>query len=195
MSSHLGAVTRTGGFPLQKNKNKKTTKTSCPTSGEKRFIRGYCLYTTFDFKVDEGKERLNPSRDKDEGKHRIRKVEKFCAAFLPPAGAYTSLTSRINGMTTQLKTTFFFKHEDKLGDTLQEMVPVPTNVQTVHQTSSILWFIIERNPDGLELLSPTHGQRYQQQSGQTTPHTSFDQHTQVSHARLRDNEIRKLVVL
>ena len=33
---------------------------SCPTSGE-RLIRGY---TKFDFTVDDGKERLNPSRDK-----------------------------------------------------------------------------------------------------------------------------------
>ena len=36
----------------------------------------------FDFTVDEGKGRLNPSRDKNQGKHRRRKVEKFCVAFL-----------------------------------------------------------------------------------------------------------------
>ena len=45
MSSNLGAVTHTGIFP---------------TSGE-RLIREH---TKFDFTVDEGKERLNPSREK-----------------------------------------------------------------------------------------------------------------------------------
>ena len=55
-------------------------------------------YTKFDFTVDEGKERLNPSRDKNSGKHRRRKVEKSCVT---PAGASTSLTSRINGKKTQ----------------------------------------------------------------------------------------------
>ena len=52
-----------------------------------------------DFTVDERKERLSPSRDKNEGrKHRRRKVdEKFCVT---PAGTSTSLTSRINGNTT-----------------------------------------------------------------------------------------------
>ena len=40
-------------------------------------------YTEFDFTVDEGKERLNPSREKNEGMHRRRKVdEKSCVAFL-----------------------------------------------------------------------------------------------------------------
>ena len=51
---------------------------SCPTSGE-RFFRGY---TKIDFTVDEGKRRLNPSRDENHGKHRKRKVEKSCATFL-----------------------------------------------------------------------------------------------------------------
>ena len=37
------------------------------------------LYTKFDFTVDEGKEWLNPSREKNEGTHRRRKVdEKSC---------------------------------------------------------------------------------------------------------------------
>ena len=36
----------------------------------------------FDFTVDEGKERLNPSREKNQGKHRGRKVEKSCVNFL-----------------------------------------------------------------------------------------------------------------
>ena len=52
-------------------------------------------------------------------------------------------------------------HEDKLCNTLQAMAP--TNVETVHQTSLLH---IESNLDRLGLLSPTHGQRSQQQSGQ-----------------------------
>ena len=44
-----------------------------------RLIRAY---TKFDFTVDEGKERLNPSREKNKGMHRRRKVdEKSCATF------------------------------------------------------------------------------------------------------------------
>ena len=54
-------------------------------------------------------------------------------------------------------------HEDKLYDTLQAMAP--TNVKTVHQTSLLH---IESNLDRLGLLSPTHGQRSQQQSGHIT---------------------------
>ena len=49
-----------------------------PTSGE-RLIRGH---TNFDFTVGEGKRWLNASRDKNEGKHRRRKVEKSCVTFL-----------------------------------------------------------------------------------------------------------------
>ena len=41
----------------------------------------------------------------------------------------------------------------------------PTNVEAVHQTSL---FDIESNHDRVGLLSPTHGQRSQQQSGQIT---------------------------
>ena len=41
----------------------------------------------------------------------------------------------------------------------------PTNVETVHQACL---FHIESNPDRLGLLSPTPGQRFQQQSGQIT---------------------------
>ena len=58
-------------------------------SGE-TFIRGY---TNFDFTVDEGKGRLNLSRDKNEGNHRRKKVEK---SYVTPAGASTSLTSKKN---------------------------------------------------------------------------------------------------
>ena len=39
-------------------------------------------YTKFDFTVDEGQEQLNPSREKNEGKHRRRKVKKPCGTFL-----------------------------------------------------------------------------------------------------------------
>ena len=42
------------------HRHTQTHKKKCPTSGE-RLIRGY---TKFDFAVDEGKVRLNPSRDK-----------------------------------------------------------------------------------------------------------------------------------
>ena len=48
--------------------------------------------------------------------------------------------------------------------TLQAMTP--TNIKTVHQTSVL--HIIESNLDRLGLLSPTHDQRSQQQSGQIT---------------------------
>ena len=54
-------------------------------------------------------------------------------------------------------------HEDKLCYILQALAP--TNVETVHQTSL---FHIESNLDRLGLLSPTHGQRSQQQSEQIT---------------------------
>ena len=87
VSSNLGFVTLTGIFPHQKKKKKKS-----PTS-EERLNR----YTKFDSTVDEGKEWLNPSREKNQGKHRRRKVEKSCVT---PAGTPTNLTSRINGMTT-----------------------------------------------------------------------------------------------
>ena len=48
--------------------------TSCPTSGA-RLFRGYIK---IEFTVDEGKGRLNPSRDRNLGKHHRRKVEKSC---------------------------------------------------------------------------------------------------------------------
>ena len=52
-------------------------------------------------------------------------------------------------------------HEEELCGPLQAMAP--TNVKTIHQTSLLH---IARNLDQLGLLSPTHGQRSQQQSGQ-----------------------------
>ena len=54
-------------------------------------------------------------------------------------------------------------HEDKLRDTLQAMAQ--TNAKTVHQTFLLL---IESNLDRLGLLSPTHGERSQQHSGEIT---------------------------
>ena len=41
----------------------------------------------------------------------------------------------------------------------------PTNIKTVHQTSSLH---IESNLDRLGMLSPTHDQRYQQKNGKIT---------------------------
>ena len=55
-------------------------------------------------------------------------------------------------------------HEDKVCDIVQVMAPT-NNVEMVHQTSL---FHLESNPDRLGLLSPTHGQRSQKQSGQIT---------------------------
>ena len=54
-------------------------------------------------------------------------------------------------------------HEDKLCSTLQAMAP--TNAKMVSRTSSLY---IESNLGRLELLSATHGQCSQQQSGQIT---------------------------
>ena len=50
--------------------------------------------TTYYFTVDEGKEWLNPSRDKNQGTHRRRKVdEKTCVASscVTPAGTSNEL--------------------------------------------------------------------------------------------------------
>ena len=61
-------------FFLTKKKFKK-----CPTIG-KRLNRPY---TKSDFTADEGKERPNPFREKNQGKHRRRKAdEKSCVTFL-----------------------------------------------------------------------------------------------------------------
>ena len=54
-------------------------------------------------------------------------------------------------------------HEEKACNTFLEMVP--TNVKAVHQISLLH---IESNRDRLGLLSPTHGLRFQQQSGLIT---------------------------
>ena len=68
------------------------TRKKSPTV-EGQLIRSY---PKFDFTADEGKEWLNYSREKNQGKHCRRKVEKICAT---PAEMSTSLTSRINGTT------------------------------------------------------------------------------------------------
>ena len=63
----------------------------------------------------------------------------------------------------------------------------PTIVKTVNQTSL---FHIESNLDQLGLLSPTHGQRYQQQSGTNHALTSFEQRAYViqGHTSCRNKE-------
>ena len=61
------------------------------------------------FTVDEGKGRLNPSRDKSPGKPRRRKVEKSCVtdSCVLPAGASTSLMFILNGMTKHTTHTLY----------------------------------------------------------------------------------------
>ena len=54
-------------------------------------------------------------------------------------------------------------NRDKRHATLQAMAP--TNARTVHQASLLH---IKSNLDRLGFMSPTHGQRSQQQSGQIT---------------------------
>ena len=73
------------------------------------------------------------------------------------------LSNKVNKSDTRslLALTLGGLHENKLCDSLQAMPP--TNVKTVHQISLLH---IESNPDRLGLLSPTHGERSQQQSGQ-----------------------------
>ena len=60
-------------------KNKTKTKKTCPRSSGERLN---CGYAKFDFTVDEEKKRLNPSRGRNEGKHRRRKVDKSWVTFL-----------------------------------------------------------------------------------------------------------------
>ena len=84
--------------------------TSCPTGGGERLLcRGY---TKFDFTVDEGNERLNLSREKNQPSTRPQREGGEILCDLPPVcvtspGASTSnsVTSRINGMTTRTHTT------------------------------------------------------------------------------------------
>ena len=81
----------------------------------------------------------------------------------------------------------FLALEDKLCDILQAMAP--SNVETVHQTSM---FHIESNPDRLGLLSPTHGKRSYQQSGQITLHSVLINKPKILkatyHTEIRKNE-------
>ena len=54
----------------------------CLTSGE-QLIRYYTKLAKYDLTADEGKERLNPSREKNKAIHRRRKVdEKSWVTFL-----------------------------------------------------------------------------------------------------------------
>ena len=76
----------------------------------------------------------------------------------------------------------------KSSATLQAMAP--TNVETVHQTSLLY---IESNLDRLGLLSPTHGQRSQQQSGQITLQSVLINKSKFFKVRHR-TEIRKIEI-
>ena len=67
----MGRGTR---YPEQPKKNRE---------GCSVYVHFFFLPYKFDFTVDEGKQWLNPSRDKDKGTHRRRKVdEKSCVTFL-----------------------------------------------------------------------------------------------------------------
>ena len=79
-------------------------------------------------------------------------------------------------------------HEDKLYDTLQAMAP--TNVKTAHQTSLLH---MDGNLDRLGLLSPTHGQRSQQQSGRITLQSVLINKPKFLKAT-HHTEIRKIVI-
>ena len=85
-------------------------------------------------------------------------------------------------------------HEDKLCDTLQAMVP--TNMKTVHQTSLLH---TESNLDRLGVLSPTHGQRSQQQSRQSTLQSVLINKSKflkaTCHAEIRKIDIPKSMVV
>ena len=69
------------GFSIKgKKEEKKKRKEKKRMPNKWRTIKS--LVQKFDFTVDEGKERLNSSRDKNSGKQRRRKVEESCVAFL-----------------------------------------------------------------------------------------------------------------
>ena len=88
----------------------------------------------------------------------VRATEKtvWCAAHL----------SKSSKMAQHVFLAFGGLHEDQSCSTLQKMAPI--TVKTVHQTSLLH---IESNLDRLILLSPTHGQRSQQHSGEITLQT------------------------
>ena len=72
--------------------------------------------------------------------------------------------------------------------TLQAMAPT-NNIETVHQTS--LLHIIESNLDRLGLLSPTHHQRSQQQTGQITLQPVLSTNSSFSSPHTYCRKIRK----
>ena len=84
--------------------------------------------------------------------------------------------------------------KDKLCDTLQAMAP--TNVKTVLQTSLPH---IESNLHRLGLLSPTHGQRSQQQSGKITLQSVLIDESKflkvTHHTKIRKIEILRFMVV
>ena len=75
-------------------------------------------------------------------------------------------------------------------------VMAPTNVKTVHQTSLLY---MESNLDRLGLLSPTHDQRSQQQSGQNTLQPVLINKSKflkaTHHTKIRKNEIPKSMIV
>ena len=85
----------------------------------------------------------------------LQAAEKDCLMYCPFNKVMKCYTKRFLALGGLL--------EDKLCGTLQAMAPI--NVKTVYKTSSLH---IESNPYPLGLLSPTHGQRSQQQNGQFT---------------------------
>ena len=55
---------------------KTPAQVSKPSRGSIQYIGApFVMHIKFDFTVDEGKEWLNPSRDKNQGTHRRRKVD------------------------------------------------------------------------------------------------------------------------
>ena len=79
-------------------------------------------------------------------------------------------------------------HEDKLCGTLQALAPI--TVKTIYQTSLLH---IESNLDRLGLLSPTHGQRSQQQSGEIALQSVLTNKPKFLKAT-HDTEIRKIEI-
>ena len=80
-------------------------------------------------------------------------------------------------------------HEYKLCGTLQAMSP--TNVKKIHQASLLH---IDSNLDQLGLLSPTHGQRSQQQSGHITLRSVLTNKLKFLKATYYHTKIRKIEI-
>ena len=79
--SDVGTLVRISAQPYELG----PSLTSCPTSGE-RLCRGY---TKFGFTLDEGKGRLNPSRDKEIRQAPLKEGPVWPSSCVTPAGAST----------------------------------------------------------------------------------------------------------